>query len=44
MSEYISLAMRWIERMHTWQWVIVLAVAAAIGILSMRGFGTRTNY
>jgi hypothetical protein len=44
MNEYITLAMRWIEHLQTWQWVIVLAVAAAIGILSMRGFGARTNY
>ena len=33
--------MRFVEHMHMHQWLLVFLGAAAIGILCMRGFGSR---
>jgi len=33
-----------VDRLDKGQWLIVLAVAALVGFLCMRGFGSRTGY
>jgi hypothetical protein len=44
MGYYWHQLMLAIEHMHMQHWLWVLTVAALIGILCMRGFGSRTNY
>lgn len=44
MMHYWNDLMRWIERLDTQEWALVLIVAIAIGAFCMRGFGSRANY
>jgi hypothetical protein len=44
MSRYIDTYTRYLTRMGEWEWFIVLLVVLMMGILCMRGFGSRTNY
>jgi hypothetical protein len=44
MGHYFREAIHWIEHMNRLHWVIVLTVAALVGILFMRGFGSRSGY
>ncbi len=39
-----NVVMRFIERMDTQEWAIVLAAMIVVGFLCMRGFGSRANY
>ena len=39
-----NVAMRFIERMDTQEWGLVLAAMIVLGFLCMRGFGSRANY
>ena len=35
---------RWFALLTREEWIVVLAVAASLGFLCMRGFGSRSNY
>lgn len=37
-------AMRFIDRMDTQQWMFVLVGMIVLGLVCMRGFGSRSNY
>jgi hypothetical protein len=44
MSRYIDTYLRYIAQMSEWDWFVVLLVVLAMGIVCMRGFGSRTTY
>ena len=37
-------AMRFVDQLDTQQWLIVGIVAVVVGVLCMRGFGSRSGY
>lgn len=44
MGPYLHEALRWVDRMGTQQWLLVLAAVIVIGVLCLRGFGSRAEY
>ena len=36
--------LRYVEQMNAQEWIVFAAVGGLIGILSMRGFGTRSRF
>ncbi len=40
----IGASWRWFSVLNREEWMVVLAVACALGFLCMRGYGSRSNY
>jgi hypothetical protein len=36
--------LRYVDRMGLQQWLVVLAVVIVVGVICMRGFGSRSKY
>ncbi len=44
MNQLYEQFFRYVDRLGTQEWAMVLAGAILIGFLSLRGFGSRSNY
>ena len=44
MWQYFRMAMRYVERFDTQDWLLVFLIAVGIGAFCMRGFGSRASY
>ncbi len=44
MSRVVNELMRYVDHMGVQQWMLVLIVAIGLGMLCLRGFGSRSNY
>ena len=44
MSEIVHQLARWFNRSGSQEWVIVLAAVLVIGLFTLRGFGSRSDY
>ncbi len=43
-ERYFHEVFRYVERMDTQHWVLVCVAAVIVGVLCMRGFGSRSGY
>ncbi len=37
-------AMAWFAHLHRQEWLVLLLIVTVLGVLCMRGYGSRTNY
>ena len=44
MGKLIRDALRWVENMDAQEWIVFAAVAIIVGVLCMRGFGSRSSF
>ena len=44
MGKLLRDALRWVEHMDAQEWVVFAAVAIIVGVLCMRGFGSRSSF
>jgi len=44
MHRFFREAMRFIEQMDKQEWVLALMAVVVVGVICMRGFGSRSNY
>ena len=44
MNELYNQAMHWVNGMDKQEWLLELIAAVVVGVLALRGFGSRTNY
>jgi len=44
MSRYFSDLSRYVSRFGPHEWFIVLAIVIVVGLLALRGFGSRSKY
>ena len=44
MGHFVREAMRFIEHMDTQHWLLALLGVVVVGLICMRGFGSRSNY
>ena len=44
MGHYIRQVMRFIETMDTQEWILVLFGVVIVGLVCLRGFGSRSKY
>jgi len=44
MAAWLSQLIRQMERMSTEQWLLIFIAAMIVGAISLRGFGSRSNY
>ena len=44
MEYFLSETLRTVDRMGPTEWVVALGVVIVIGVVCMRGFGSRSNY
>lgn len=44
MGQFYREVVRFVEHMDTQQWVLTLLGVVVVGLVCMRGFGSRSNY
>ena len=44
MGEFFHQVMCWVERQQAQDWLLWLTLVAVIGLVCMRGFGSRSGY
>ena len=44
MSRLIDTYVGYLHQLGTWEWFAVLVAVLVMGMMCMRGFGSRTNY
>lgn len=44
MQQYYHHILRFVEQMDTQEWAMAVVVVIIVGIVCMRGFGSRSNY
>lgn len=44
LSTYVGEGWRWFAALNREEWMIVLAAAALLGFLCLRGYGSRSDY
>jgi hypothetical protein len=44
MGQYCRDIMRWFDHLGTQGWLLVLAAVILVGVLCLRGFGSRSEY
>ncbi len=44
MEHFFRDFVRYVERMGTQEWLLVFVVALIVGVICMRGFGSRSGY
>lgn len=43
-NSYLDAAGRYVNHMGMWEWFFVTLVVVVIGMMCMKGFGSRSNY
>jgi hypothetical protein len=44
MGKLLRDVLRWVEHMDAQEWIIFASVAIILGVLCMRGFGSRSSF
>ena len=44
MNRFFREAMRFVEQMDKQEWVLALMAVVVVGLICMRGYGSRSNY